>query len=320
MKRSPLELQLPSPLQYLDTQRGVEVWIKRDDLIHPEVSGNKWRKLEYHLRAFKEGAYEELLTFGGAYSNHLAAVAALGKAEGIPTAGLVRGEEVQRNATLDYCRSCGMRLLPLSRKDYALKDEPSFLQGLREQAPEAYLIPEGGKGPQGAAGCTRILEEIPADFSYQVVATSAGTGTTAAGLLMSTKAKLEVFPALKGGVFLQRAIGEHAHAYQEKFSGQRGAARRLQAQLQLRPQYHGGGYGKVTADLIDFMNDFYHSYQMKLDPIYTGKLFYGLWDLLAQQAWPSGTRIIALHTGGLQGVRGMNEKRRQKNKNTLHYV
>lgn len=320
MKNPALHLQLPSPLQYLDTQQGVEVWVKRDDLIHPEVSGNKWRKLEYHLQAFKEGAYRELLTFGGAYSNHLAAVAALGQAEGIPTAGLVRGEEVQHNATLDYCRSCGMRLLPLSRKDYALKDDPSFLEGLREQAPEAYLIPEGGKGPLGAAGCSHILKEIPADFSYQVVATSAGTGTTAAGLLMSTSARLEVFPALKGGVFLQRAIGEHAHAYQEKFSGQRSAARRLQEQLLLRTGYHGGGYGKVTADLIDFMNNFYQTYQLKLDPIYTGKLFYGLWDLRAQQAWPPGTRILALHTGGLQGIQGMNERRGQKNQNTLHYA
>ena len=319
MDGNSLQLQLPSPLQYLTTLRGVEVWVKRDDLIHPEVSGNKWRKLEYHLKAFRQGGYEELLTFGGAYSNHLAAVAALGKGEGIPTAGLVRGEEVHSNTTLDYCRSCGMRLLPLSRKDYDLKDDPQFLEGLRDQAPQAYLIPEGGKGARGAAGCTRILEEIPADFPYQVVATSAGTGTTAAGLLMSTEARLEVFPALKGGVFLQRAIGEHAHAYQEKFCRTRSASRRLPRQLQLRPDYHCGGYGKVTSELIDFMNEFYKSYQLKLDPIYTGKLFYGLWDLLAQQTWPPGTRIIALHTGGLQGIQGINEKRRPKNQNTLLY-
>lgn len=314
------QLKLPSPLQYLDTWQGVEIWVKRDDQIHPVVSGNKWRKLRYFAeQARREGA-EELLTFGGAYSNHLAATAYLGRALGLSTAGLVRGEEVVHNPTLDYCRRQGMRLLPLKRSDYALKDDPYFLEGLQEWAPRALVIPEGGKGALGVKGVRELYDEVEKPSYFTDVAVCAGTGTTAAGLLMAPwEIPLWVFPALKGGLFLQKAIASWAYAYEEKVAGPQKAGQKLRQQLQLVTDYHLGGYAKVNDALISFMNEFYQRYHLPLDPVYTGKLFYGLKDLLDSGRWQGGQRLLVIHTGGLQGIQGINEQRARKGQSLLNY-
>lgn len=313
-------MQLPSPLQYLDTWQGVEIWVKRDDQIHPVVSGNKWRKLRFFIEQAQREKARELLTFGGAYSNHLAATAYAGRALGIPTAGLVRGHEVTSNPTIDFCRRQGMRLLPLKRSEYALKDDPAFLEGLKEWAPEALVIPEGGKGALGVKGVRSLYEELESPTYFTDVAVAAGTGTTAAGLLLSPwKISHWVFPALKGGLFLQKAIARWAYALEDAEKEPYRARQKLRHQLFLVSDYHFGGYAKVSDALIEFMNQFYQKYQMALDPVYTGKLFFGLKDMLDRGRWRGGKRLLVVHTGGLQGLQGMNEQRARKGQSLLNY-
>ena len=303
---------LNSPLQHLDTISGVQLWLKRDDLIHPEVSGNKWRKLKYYLEDFKKSGKEIILTFGGAFSNHLEATAAIGQITGISTKALVRGEEITDNPTLDFCRSCGMEIEAISRKRYETKDDPEFRMIMHETLPEVYLIPEGGKGPLGMKGCTEILDEV--DQSFDVVASAGGTGTTMAGLLLSGfTTRFILFPALKGGVFLRRAIYQQMAEYKHLFSTEGIGKNEAMERLEIEENYHFGGYGKVSPELIDFMNQFSQKYGVALDPVYTGKMLFGLMEKIERGDFQDGTRILALHTGGLQGIKGMNERLKHKN-------
>jgi len=309
---------LNSPLQHLDTIQGVELWLKRDDQIHPQVSGNKWRKLKYYLQDFRDSGKEVILTFGGAFSNHLAATAALGKLAGVPTKALVRGEEVQSNPTLDFCREQGMEVETIPRKRYSAKDDPEFLQMLAETLPEVYVIPEGGKGPLGVKGCTEILEEVEPGFDF--IASSAGTGTTCSGLLLSDyKAKLLCYPALKGGLFLKRAIAQQLLDFEQAFSTKHDVKKLVDTRLAMAENYHFGGYAKVQPELIHFMNDFYEKYQVPLDPVYTGKMMYGIFEMIKNGEIPSGTKLLAVHTGGLQGIKGMNQRLLKSNRETLNY-
>jgi 1-aminocyclopropane-1-carboxylate deaminase len=298
--------KLNAPVQKLATIKGVELWVKRDDLIHPEVSGNKWRKLKYYLKDFRASGKESILTFGGAFSNHLAATAALGKLTNIPTKALVRGEEVIHNPTLDFCRAQGMEVESISRKRYATKDDPEFLNLLATELPQVYVIPEGGKGPLGLQGCTEILDKQEA-FDY--VAVSAGTGTTAAGIITHKSCKkLLCFSSLKGGHFLRQAIKRQLLDYQLRFSTAIDEEKLLEERFLLVEKYHFGGYGKVQPELIQFMNKFYKDYQLALDPVYTGKLFFGLLDQIDHGFFQEGSSVLAIHTGGLQGINGMNER------------
>ena len=299
--------KINSPLQHLDTLKGVEVYIKRDDLIHPEVSGNKWRKLKYHYEAFRKSGKEVMLTFGGAFSNHIAATAALGKMYGFETKALVRGEEVISNPTLDFCRACGMEIEPISRKQYDARDNPEFIEMLQEALPNVYLIPEGGKGALGMRGCLDIMNEVEEKFDWVCVA--GGTGTTMAGMMSSGyETKYQLFSALKGGEFLRKAIQQHLVGFGQQFSTKGVGKVSSRASLHMQNDYHFGGYGKVQPELIDFMNEFYRKYLIPLDPIYTGKMMFGIWDLLERGAIEPGTRILAIHSGGLQGIKGMNER------------
>lgn len=309
---------ISSPIQKVTTKSDVEVWIKRDDLIHPEVSGNKWRKLKYYLEDFQKSDKEVILTFGGAYSNHLAATAALGKLAGIPTRALVRGEEVGRNETLDFCRECGMVIESISRKDYAERDNPEFLRNLAESLPQVYLIPEGGKGPLGVRGCTEILDHDTHEFD--VIACAAGTGTTAAGLLMSMdRQKLWCFPALKGGKFLKPAIERWLLDYQLRFSTSLDEKKLVNQQLHIADNYHFGGYARMNEELVEFMNEFYEQYGIPLDPVYTGKMMYGIFDMIDKGEFSAGARILVLHTGGLQGIKGMNTRLKKSGSKLLRY-
>lgn len=302
---------LHAPIEKLATINGVELWLKREDLIHPEVSGNKWRKLKYFLQDFETNGKDTILTFGGAFSNHLAATAALGKMAGIPTKAMVRGEEVNLNPTLDFCRQQGMEIMPLSRKEYATKDNEEFLQALEVTLPNVYIIPEGGKGSLGIKGCTEILDDVEQSFDY--VAVCAGTGTTAAGLLMHPSCKkLLCFSALKGGSFLRQAIKRQLLDYQLRFSTHFDEEKLLTDRFLLEENYHFGGYGKVTVELIDFMNQFYRKHQLKLDPVYTAKMMYGILEKIERKEFEPGTSILAIHTGGLQGIKGMNERLKSK--------
>lgn len=302
----------PSPLIPLShpllRRKKLRVWIKRDDLLRlplPEspwaFSGNKWRKLKYNLLAAKEKGAAGLLSYGGAYSNHLAALAAAGRLFGIRTIGVVRGElREPLNPTLAAARACGMELYPLTRRDYRQKENPALQEQLREHFGDYFAIPEGGTNGLALRGCRELGEEILAELSGKgppdYVLLAAGTGGTAAGLIQAMPAGCTVQPyAVLKGDFLHKNIAalleSSAHCHWE-----------------VEHRAHLGGYAKHTSALIDFIRDFHHKYQLWLDPVYTGKLFFRFFQKIEKDAYPPGSRIVLIHTGGLQGIAGFNER------------
>ena len=279
--------------------KGVQVYLKREDLLHPVISGNKWRKLKYNLQAAQQQGKETLITFGGAYSNHLAAVAAAGKEFNLRTIGFIRGESHPvLNPTLSYATTCGMQLHYLDREMYRLKNTPAFLEKLQNQYPNGYLLPEGGTNLLAVKGCTEIIPDIPGSYDYIVCA--AGTGGTLAGIIAGLAGEKLVigFPALNGGEFLREEIAKLLMS----FAGQH------YKNWELQTGYHFGGYAKVKPELIGFIQYFKQQHQVQLEPIYTGKMLYGLYDLIRQDYFKRGSTIVAIHTGGLQGLAGMEER------------
>lgn len=304
--------------EFLFEHKGCSLWLKRDDLIHPQISGNKWRKLKYHLDDYYRGNYKQILTFGGAFSNHLAATAALGNLAKIPTYALVRGEEAGDSPTLRFCSEKGMEWDTLSRSDYRLKEDPEFLESLSLWQPGLYLLPEGGKGAPALKGCREIVDEL--DQDYTAIALAAGTGTTAAGILSHPNApQVLVYAALKGGAFLRPAIGRAIHDYASRYAKGQVAPDLLKRKLILKTDYHFGGFGKVKPELVAFMNNIYHKYALRLDPVYTAKMLYGLLKDIDAGAFEAGSRILILHSGGLQGIAGMNKKLAAKGLDTIEY-
>jgi len=296
-----MNLPLIPPLQELSDslllEKKIRLFILREDLIHPHISGNKWRKLYYNIDAAKQNELTRLITFGGAYSNHIAATAAAGKEFGFKTLGFIRGEEqLPLNSTLSYAMDCGMEFRYLSRSDYRLKNDPAFLKSLLKNEKEYYLIPEGGTNKLAVKGCEEILTNLSIDFDY--VCCACGTGGTISGLINSLKSSQKAigFPALKGAHFLNEEI--------EKFTNN--------SQWELNLDYHFGGYAKAKPDLINFMNSFKAKHNITLDPVYTGKMLFGLWDLIEKDYFRAGSTIIAVHTGGLQGIDGMNDRLKNK--------
>jgi 1-aminocyclopropane-1-carboxylate deaminase len=236
-----------------------------------------------------------LLTFGGAYSNHIAAVAFAGKENGFQTIGIVRGDElaekIESNPTLKFAQECGMQFEFVSRETYRLKTEATFLEQLQQHYGAFYLIPEGGTNALAIQGCQEI--SIPEDASFDFVACAIGTGGTISGLINSVLPHQKVlgFPALNGE-FLQDEIRNFVS----------------NDNWELITDYHFGGYGKVTNELIDWINQFYAQTQIPLDPVYTGKMVFGILDLIAKDYFPENANILMIHTGGLQGIQGMNLK------------
>jgi len=276
------------------------LYIKREDLLHPHISGNKFRKLYYNLQNAKKENHTTLLTFGGAFSNHILAVAAAGKENGMKTIGIIRGEElrykVSSNPTLNKAREFGMVFDFVSREDYRNKNEETFVKRLKVQFGDFYLLPEGGTNNLAVKGCEEILEETDADFDF--ICCAVGTGGTISGIINSSKVSQQVlgFPALKGD-FLTEDICKFV----------------TQSNWQLVTDYHFGGYAKVNNELIEFINDFYQKFQVPLEPIYTGKMAFGVLDLIEKKKFPKGSKILMIHTGGLQGIAGMNVLLKQKN-------
>jgi len=289
----------------INLPKGISLVIKREDLIHPFVSGNKFRKLKYNLLQAKAENQSTLLTFGGAYSNHIAAVAYAGKENGFQTIGIIRGDEladkIENNPTLKFAQECGMQFEFVSRETYRLKTEATFLEQLQQQYGAFYLIPEGGTNAFAIQGCEEIL--TPEDASFDYVACAIGTGGTISGIINSVLPHQKVlgFPALKGD-FLQDEIRNFVR----------------QDNWELITDYHFGGYGKVTNDLIDWINRFYAQTQIPLDPVYTGKMVFGIVDLIAKNYFPENAKILLIHTGGLQGIQGMNLKLKNKGLPILH--
>ncbi|RAU81592.1 1-aminocyclopropane-1-carboxylate deaminase/D-cysteine desulfhydrase [Pontibacter arcticus] len=292
---APLQ-QLKHPL--LDEQ-SIELWVKREDLLHPAISGNKWRKLKYNLQQARSENKDTLLTFGGAYSNHIAATAAAGQEFGFRTIGIIRGEEHEPlNPTLQFAISRGMQLHYISREQYRLKDDANFLEELSQKYKQPYFIPEGGTNALAVKGCTEIVEDI--NIAYDYICCACGTGGTIAGIIAVLDGEKQVlgFPALKGGNFLQKEI----EALILKYNGKK------YSNWQLLTDYHFGGYAKVKPELLDFIYTFQKQHHILLEPIYTGKMFFGLFDLIKQGYFKSGSRIVAIHTGGLQGNAGFKER------------
>lgn len=275
----------------------------RLDEVHPEISGNKWFKLKYNLLEARSRGYDTLLTFGGAFSNHLYATAAAGKPYGFKTIGIVRGEKVlPLNATLAYAEKQGMKLEFVSRETYRQKEEEQFRQQLLRRFGEMYILPEGGSNRLAVKGCTEIVQ-APEDYDY--ICCSVGTGGTIAGILEKTQERAQMlgFSALKGGSFLYAAINTLTRAY----SGN------LYHNYQIIEDYYCGGYAKANAALVAFINQFKQEQHILLDPIYTGKMMYGLMDMIRRGYFKAGSRILAIHSGGLQGIRGFNERYQKKN-------
>ncbi|MCD0473060.1 pyridoxal-phosphate dependent enzyme [Flavobacterium sp. EDS] len=278
----------------------ISLTIKREDLIHPFISGNKYRKLKYNLLQAKAENQETLLTFGGAFSNHIAAVAYAGKESGFKTIGIIRGDElidkIEGNPTLKFAQENGMQLEFVTREDYRLKNEIDFLDKLKQQFGAFYLVPEGGTNALAVRGCEEILTPEDAEFNY--VCCAVGTGGTISGISNSALPNQKVlgFPALKGD-FLQDEIRIFAKKHN----------------WELITDYHFGGYGKVNFELIAFINQFFDENHIPLDPIYTGKMVFGVIDLIKKNYFPANSKILLIHTGGLQGIKGMNIKLMNKN-------
>ena len=290
---------LPSPLEQLNDplleEKELKVYIKRDDLLHPLISGNKWRKLKYNLQAAKEQNHQTILTFGGAFSNHIYSLAAAGKEFGFKTIGIIRGEpNYASNPTLNFAQSCGMQLHFVSREMYRLKEDTSFIDKLKKQFGNFYLLPEGGTNQLGAKGCEEIVREI--DIAYDFLCTAVGTGGTISGLINEVKGKKKIlgFPALKESIYLKDEISTLTSA--------------SYTQWEFITDFHFGGYAKLSAELVHFIDSFQQQHQIQLEPIYTGKLLFGVYQLIKNNYFPKGSTIIALHTGGLQGLNGLRKK------------
>lgn len=274
-------------------------------MIHPVISGNKYRKLKYNLSEAKKQGHHTVLSFGGAYSNHIAALAYAGKEYNFRTIGVIRGEELaqrwQDNPTLKSAEHNGMQLHFLSREDYRQKEKSTVLSQLSAQFGGFYLLPEGGTNLLAVKGCEEIL--TPKDAYFDIICSCVGTGGTLAGLINSSQCQQQVlgFPVLKD-MFVKDTIRNFAR----------------KENWDLVADFHFGGYAKINAQLVQFMNHFKEKTGIQLDPVYTGKLFFGLFQMIKRNRFKPGTRILAIHTGGLQGISGMNAILKKKNLPLIH--
>lgn len=277
--------------QKIDYQNdyGIELYIKREDVLHDEISGNKFRKLKYNLDKAKRQGKSRLLTFGGAYSNHIAAVAAAGRDYGFETIGVIRGDELalkyQENPTLKKAMQDGMQFCFATRTQYRDKMNVVFLEKLQQQFGDFYVIPEGGTNQLAVKGCEEILTEEDQVFDF--ICCAVGTGGTISGIINSLQSHQKAlgFPALKGG-FLFDDIRPYVK----------------NQQWDLILDYHFGGYAKVSDELRLFIKEFNQKYLITLEPIYTGKMVFGILDLISQGKFPEKSKILIIHTGGLQGL------------------
>ncbi|WP_118951414.1 1-aminocyclopropane-1-carboxylate deaminase/D-cysteine desulfhydrase [Taibaiella helva] len=295
-----IELREQLRIDYLEDERlrqaGVALGILRLDELHPLVSGNKWFKLKENLKAARDAGCNRLLTFGGAYSNHLLATAAAAKYFSFAATGIVRGLHAQAllSDTLQECMTLGMDLVFVSREVYSRKGDDVYLDALQQRYPDAWIVPEGGSNAAGLSGAAGIAAYIPSDSSH--VALALGTGTTFAGIrtALDNRIAMTGFPVMKGGAYLETPLGVLIPPAQNNWL--------------LSNDYHFGGFGRHTDTLITFMNDFYEQHSIPLDFVYTGKMMYGIFDRIRTGQIPAGSRVICVHTGGLQGNRSIAQR------------
>lgn len=306
-----LSQQIQSPNQRIElsffSDKKVELWVKREDQIHEQVSGNKFRKLKYNLLEAKSKGFKKILTFGGAYSNHILATAVAAMLNGFESVGVIRGDELgkdfektlEQNSTLQEAFNHGMKFVFISRTQYRDKMNSDFIKSLRQEFGDFYLIPEGGTNSLAVKGCEEILTKDDAQFDY--ICCCVGTGGTISGLINSSENHQKVlgFPALKGDFLkeeVQNMVGEKHN-------------------WEFISDYHFGGYSKYSEELIEFINEFKQKTSISLDPIYTGKMMFGILDLITKNQFPKGSKILAIHTGGLQGINGFNQRLQSKGSN-----
>jgi 1-aminocyclopropane-1-carboxylate deaminase len=288
----PLDLRLPSPLEELSddrlTRAGLRLFLKRDDLISPDIPGNKWRKLKYNLETAKKQGHQALLTFGGAYSNHIRATAAAGYYFGFATVGVIRGEEyLPLNPSLDYAVRHGMRLAYLDRAAYREKMSPEVIAMLHGRFGKFYLLPEGGSNPDALRGCAEIPREI--DCWFDLACCPCGTGGTLAGLThgLGPGQRAVGFSVLKGGEFLAHEVAGF----------QREAFGAISGNWSIEYSFHFGGFAKRKPALDQFIADFEKRHALSLNWVYTAKMMYGIFALAERGSFPARTTIVAVITG-----------------------
>ncbi|WP_031426110.1 1-aminocyclopropane-1-carboxylate deaminase/D-cysteine desulfhydrase [Flavimarina sp. Hel_I_48] len=303
---------LDSKNQFLfkDSATGIRLTVKREDQLDAAVSGNKFRKLKYNIAEAKANGFKTLLTYGGAFSNHIAATAKAGKITGLKTVGIIRGDELgadlqktfSQNATLRLADACGMQLKFISRGQYREKGTPCFRESVLTDFEDFYELPEGGTNALAIKGCKEILNAEDKDYDY--ICCPAGTGGTAAGIIEASEKhqQILVFSALKGD-FLKEEIARFT----------------TKQNWSLITDYHCGGYARVSSDLITFINESKKTYKIQLDPIYTGKMFYGIHEMIRSGYFSKNTRILAVHTGGLQGIPGINARLKKQGSKLIDY-
>ncbi|UOR04398.1 pyridoxal-phosphate dependent enzyme [Hymenobacter aerilatus] len=296
---SPLLLQ--ELLEPAAAQRNIRLLLLRDDLTHPALPGNKWRKLKYNLLEARRLGHDTLLTFGGAYSNHMAAVAAAGPLHGFRTVGVVRGEPtLPLNPTLAQAQAHGMQLRYLDRATYRRKTEPAVVAELLHEVGPAYVVPEGGSNTLALPGCAELVTELAAETDFDYLCVACGTGGTLAGLLTGLAGTRQAVgvAVLKNADFLRADIEALTLA----------SAGTTYTNWQLQTAYHLGGYAAYSAELMAFIQQFQARHGVLLDPVYTGKLLYAVLDLLTQDYFAPGSTVVAVHTGGLQGWQGFRQR------------
>lgn len=309
----------PSPLQKIEHPL-LDLWqltlfVKRDDLLHPEISGNKWRKLKYNLFEARRQKMDHILSFGGAYSNHIHALAAAGFHFGFKTSAIIRGEPFYaNNPTLKKALAWGMELQFVTRKEYKQRAESAYLQSLQNAYPDAFIVPEGGSNRFSIRGVMETLQEIQQQANDPVdhIITATGSGGTLAGLVAGS-AQSQLKPKVTGIAVLKNAqyLNQEIASLLQQSNINRNNNWRLQT------EFHHGGYAKVPVELNHFCEQFSLQTGIPVEPIYTGKMFYGLFKLIEQGYFNRGEHIVALHTGGLQGLEGLKEssvKRENKQK------
>lgn len=307
VKVSDLEsgFDLTPPLQALkfDLGGGCKLTIDclRLDQVHPFISGNKWYKLKHHILAANSAGKSTILSFGGAFSNHLHALAFAGKKLNIKTVGVVRGEEPKvLSPTLQDCVDWGMTLQWLSRRDYRNIAPVDCIVDYAKKYPDAWIIPEGGSSEQGVLGVRELFERMwsAGGMNYDVIACPVGSGATLAGIVSADLGELRCvgFSALKGASDLESRVQGHL-----------GSAQGVKS-WEISHDYHFGGFAKLNKRLTDFISGIHQTHDLLLDPVYTGKMLYGLLEWVYQGRISKDARILAVHTGGLQGWRGFGDK------------
>ncbi|MDP5212753.1 pyridoxal-phosphate dependent enzyme [Pseudoalteromonas tunicata] len=292
-----MNIVLPeSPLQKIThpllSHHNISLTVKRDDLLHPIISGNKWRKLKYNLIHAQQNKINHLISFGGPFSNHIHALAAAGRIFGFKTSAYIRGPELDnQNPTLRFAKSCDMRLIAVDRITYRQKDDLGYLASLSAKHPNCLIIPEGGTNSAAILGVIELAQTL---HQADVLVTPVGSAGTLAGLIEGahTEQKIIGIAVLKQAEYLIEKMNQLSPKSNQYNN------------WQLMTQFHGGGYGKFNRELWHFCQSM-QAYHLPLEPIYSGKMFFALFELIKQGYFQSGTKISAIHTGGLQGIAGL---------------